>query len=218
MERDSDSDGGGCDDGLEDANGNGLWEFWVSETWNFDAKDDACHGLAGSVTFTFRSSGTIFPTEIDLSGSLTVAVRLKPDPADQGGYLDDGSVFRFRQTTETRQPIDGCTQIARQWVSASGMFGGDYGSLDAHVHDGILLLSAQQNVPAYGVGDLCIPGMGSQAGPATADLVFPSECEGKLQVGPGSRTYVFNCIESPIPPYGDYAFTTWTVLGAVTTP
>jgi len=215
MERDPDSDQGGCDDGLEDANGNGLYEFWANESWNFDLKDDTCKGLAGQITFTYEQSGTVFPTEVTANGSLTVVVRLKPDPNDPGGYLDDGSTFSFRETDVTRVPIDGCTQIAHQSVSASGTFTGDLGSLEAHVHDDVLLLSAEQSVPSYSYADLCFT---SAEGTGEHAAVFPSECEGKAQAGPGpGRTYVFDCPRSPFPP-GDLIYTTWNVHGSLTAP
>jgi hypothetical protein len=224
MERDPDSDSGGCDDGLEDVNGNGLWEFWANESWNFEARDDTCKGLAGTITFTYAASGTQSGvTGITLSGSMTLSVRLKPDPADPGAYLDDGSTFTMRQALETRVPIDSCTQDAQQWVSASGKFTGDYGSLDAHVHDNELLLSAQQSVPAYGYAETCIPvpGMSLVAGPSEASLVFASECPGKEQAAQGSgRTFVFDCPQSPFPavPAGDYGVTTWIVHGSLAVP
>jgi hypothetical protein len=53
MELDPDSDGGGCLDGLEDRNHNGIFEKASSETDNFEKKDDPC--ITGSQVFIENS-------------------------------------------------------------------------------------------------------------------------------------------------------------------
>ncbi|MCY0683125.1 hypothetical protein, partial [Klebsiella pneumoniae] len=48
-ERDADSDNGGCRDGEEDLDADGMHAG--RETGNFDETDDVCGSLQGSVTF-----------------------------------------------------------------------------------------------------------------------------------------------------------------------
>jgi hypothetical protein len=220
IELDPDADGGGCTDGKEDLNFNGKREAEV-EKWNFYPEDDTCQELTGRITFTYAASGKAGVTDVTQSGSLTVVVRVKPDPGDPGAYLDDGSSFTWQQSTETRVPIDTCTQYAHQWVSASGNFSGPDGSLEARVHDDVLLLSADQIVSTYTYGDLCYTSAEGTQELGVDAFAGLNECEGKEQesLRPG-RTFVFDCTQSPYPAPapGDFAYTRWTVHGFLTVP
>ncbi len=78
-ERDPDSDAGGCQDGHEDANGNGLRD--TGETWNFDASDDLCVGWRGTMTGTYTWDSPAAGAKG--TASSTFSGLWEPVPADQ---------------------------------------------------------------------------------------------------------------------------------------
>lgn len=97
MEQDPDSDDGGCKDGAEDRNANGIHDRRSpanAEIWNFEFVDDSCQDLVGHLTYRFHSSTTIVPDVQfgETASTTSISVRLKPVPGEPGFY--DSAEFR----------------------------------------------------------------------------------------------------------------------------
>lgn len=94
MERDEDSDAGGCFDGLEDSNANGRHEPALKELYNFDKDDDAC--LSGSLDHiqdtSYRTDS--YTTKLDVRHSVQFSFR-EVDGAWKGRATVTDS-FRFQ--------------------------------------------------------------------------------------------------------------------------
>ncbi|MEO8444765.1 MAG: C39 family peptidase [Gammaproteobacteria bacterium] len=203
MELDPDSDGGGCKDGQEDKDGNGLFAV-TAETWNFDAQDDTgCAGLAGHLTQHYHFSGwnidnTIFGSSDDTT---VIAARLAPDPANPGDWIDAGSTFSFRGAHEGTYVLGECELHANSTGSQSGDFTGpSAGLVQANiVPDGSGRLSVHYVAGIDGdntegwLSGCSLSGHG-KAGDSY-DAVFPDDCWGEPVPGapPGQQTYSFSC-------------------------
>jgi hypothetical protein len=95
-ELDPDSDSGGCDDGDEDDNGDGHQTG--EETWNFNARDDVCGDLSGTITWTLdetrQGPGDERATSKDV---VTLSVRF--DEQD-GEWVDAGSSYTWTGSSQ----------------------------------------------------------------------------------------------------------------------
>jgi Lamin Tail Domain/Peptidase_C39 like family len=124
-ELDPDSDAGGCQDGQEDQNADGHRNG--KETSNFDASDDACHDLFGTITFDRTSSrdtgvGSVSRETGQETLHVTVQVVMQTDPNDPTGLIDAGSSFTVSRTeTAERQVPDDCNP-ARTISRSSGTY------------------------------------------------------------------------------------------------
>lgn len=78
-ELDPDSDGGGCQDGHEDKDGDGHRS--EGETWNFDARDDLCVGWQGTMTGTYQWD--LSTSQTHGKGTATITALWEQVPADQ---------------------------------------------------------------------------------------------------------------------------------------
>ncbi len=221
MERDPDSDGGGCRDGQEDQNANGIYERAVlsnPESWNFRFLDDSCQGLAGHLTYQVHLSVTVVP-DIQWGGEESwtgINVRLKPVPDQPGYYEDDGSTFQYTGSRHSLTVAPNCRMIGQSWASSSGDFVGsgvglakgritDDGSLAVHFSAGI------RSEDISGWADICgYAGVGS-GDSHSAD--FRDECRGEPMLPDypgymaGRKTFRFNCHD-----------TDWDATGTVTVP
>jgi hypothetical protein len=208
MELDPDSDAGGCKDGDEDRNGNGIYEGAVLqavETWNFKFLDDSCRGLAGHVTRRFRQSGlTNQIIETSDSESWTgISVRLKPVDGEPGYYEDDGSRYQYTGSLFVRYIVGTCRVNVRNWTSSSGDFiGEDAAPATAQItDDGRLAMHFVAGIPNDHTGGWMagckLGGSGYSNNPPSAE--FPDECWGEpVQPGqqgfvPGQKVFHFNC-------------------------
>jgi Papain-like cysteine protease AvrRpt2 len=121
-ELDPDSDNGGCKDGDEDKNLNGIHD--AVEAWNFDASDDPCQPLNGGLRWT--ESYVVGSPESwqRITDSFDVNVRIKPDPEDPVRlYLDDGSTYSYTiRSSSYVKGIAGCDMHSDGHGSSSGAF------------------------------------------------------------------------------------------------
>ena len=129
MELDPDADAGGCQDGEEDANGNGIFEAPRKESWNFLATDDTCSGAWFRPPDIHDALGRMGRAE-DLQWaegtSVTyTALRWKPVPDGHPGATTDatGSTYAFHAAGSTRLYVGECTMYARSWASDAGTLG-----------------------------------------------------------------------------------------------
>lgn len=109
-ELDPDSDAGGCMDGAEDKDGNGHRNG--NETWNFDASDDACHDLVGTITYDRTSSiDTGVGTTARLTGletlHVTIQVAMLTDPDDPTQLIDAGSTYTVDRVVTFDREVGG---------------------------------------------------------------------------------------------------------------
>lgn len=208
MELDPDSDAGGCRDGEEDKNGNGVYESAVVqqvETWNFKFPDDSCRGLAGHLTYRVHSSGWVVPDRQwgDVESQTSISVRLKPVPDQPGYYEDDGSTFHYRGSHYGLTLAENCRMIGRSWASSSGDFTGD-GAAPATgqlTDDGRLAVHFTAGIPwddTGGWSSICGIEASGKAGDSHS-AEFNDDCWGD-PVEPGEPGYVigqkifrFNC-------------------------
>jgi hypothetical protein len=221
MELDPDSDAGGCKDGDEDRNGNGIYEkagLSSRESWNFWFVDDSCQDLTGHLTYDVHSSVEIVPgmqwgEEVSRTG---INVRLKPVPDEPGFYEDDGSTFHYTGSKRSLTEVPDCRMIGVSWASASGDFtGDDAGLVQGHIQeDGRLGVHFTAGIPPEnvgGYGDICGHSGSGSGDSHSAD--FRDECLGD-PLRPGQPGYVagrkifrFNCHD-----------THWDASGTVSVP
>ncbi len=95
-ELDPDSDQGGCLDGDEDANRDGHRSG--QEKWNFDAADDVCGDLSGSITWTLHDSTTWSDGSSTTDDTVTLNVRFDED---DGQWVDAGSSYTWSGSSRT---------------------------------------------------------------------------------------------------------------------
>jgi hypothetical protein len=222
MERDPDSDAGGCRDGMEDRNANGIHDRQSpanAETWNFDFIDDSCQDLVGHLTYRVHSSVTIVPDVQwgEIESTTNISVRLKPAAGQPGFYEDDGSRFHYQGSEQSLTVAPECRMIGRSWGSASGDFmGSDAAPATGQItDDGRLAVHFTAGIPAAsleGFAQLCGLVM-SGSGGSSHSAEFRDECWG-VPVKPGARGYVpghktfnFSCHEEH-----------WSASGVVTVP
>jgi hypothetical protein len=95
MELDPDSDEGGCLDGFEDSNKDGLYDSSENETWNFDGEDDRCWKLGMEWIFNDEWGETL----IEFTGNFKVDDELEIE--GKGYYKMDhvGPCVRVSGTT-----------------------------------------------------------------------------------------------------------------------
>ena len=96
-ELDPDSDDGGCLDGDEDTNGDGHRAD--KETWNFDAADDVCGDLSGTITWTRSDTGTWPDPETQSSSNDVVTLNVRFDEKD-GEWVDAGSSYSWTGSSQ----------------------------------------------------------------------------------------------------------------------
>lgn len=203
MELDHDADNGGCDDGKEDTSHDGIYDIPL-ETWNFDALDDSCQGLAGHLTYSAHASAwdstmTVWGSQDDTTN---IAVRLDPDPNQPGDYIDAGSTYSFRGAHEARYIFPDC----ELWANSAGNQAGDFtgptaGLVSGHtVPDGSGRLGVHfvtgidyQNTQGWGGGCGLPSGSGYAGDSFSAE--FRDECWGDPVPGapPGHKMFNFNC-------------------------
>lgn len=222
MELDPDSDDGGCKDGVEDRNANGIHDRLSpanAETWNFDFIDDSCQDLVGHLTYREHSSTTVVPgVQFGETVSTTsISVRLKPVPGEPGYYEDDGSRFYYQGSHQSRTVAPECQMIGQSWASASGDFtGSDAGLVQGVItDDGKLAVHFTAGIPhdhTGGWAEICGTATSGRAGDSHS-AEFQDECWGD-PIKPGERGYVpghksfnFNCHEQH-----------WSASGIVTVP
>ena len=222
MERDSDSDDGGCKDGVEDQNANGIHDQRSpanAETWNFEFVDDSCQDLVGHLTYHEHSSTIIVPDVQfgDTASTTSISVRLKPVPGEPGFYEDDGSRFYYQGSHQARTVAPQCQMIGQSWASSTGDFTGpsaglvqgvitDDGKLGVHFTAGI------PNEHTGGWADICGLVSSGRAGDSHS-AEFRDECLGDpIEPGergyvPGHKTFNFSCHDQH-----------WSASGIVTVP
>ena len=222
MELDPDSDDGGCKDGVEDRNANGIHDRLSpanAETWNFDFIDDSCQDLVGHLTYREHSSTTIIPDVQfgETASTTSISVRLKPTPGEPGYYEDDGSRFYYQGSHQSRTVAPECEMIGQSWASSSGDFTGPSAGLVQGVitDDGKLGVHFTAGIPHEHTGgwaDVCGIVRSGRGGDSHS-AEFRDECLGEL-VEPGESGYVagrktfkFSCQEKD-----------WSASGIVTVP
>ncbi len=216
MERDRDSDAGGCEDGQEDKDGNGKYAgMGTTETWNFDTKDDSCLGLAGHLVYHDHQTGWITPDVWrSFADTTVISVRLAPDPGTPGDYIDDGSTFVFRGAHEAVYDLGQCAIWANSAANQAGDFTGPGAGLvqgsivpDGSGRIGLHFVTGidPQNTQGWG-GGCGLPAASGQAGDSYS-AEFRDECWGDPVPGapPGHQTYNFSC-----------QTTDWTASGSLT--
>lgn len=222
MERDPDSDDGGCKDGAEDRNANGIHDQLSpanAETWNFKFVDDSCQDLVGHLTYHVHSSTTIIPDVQfgETESTTSISVRLKPTPGEPGYYEDDGSRFHYTGSHMARTVAPECQMIGQSWASSSGDFTGPSAGVVQGVigEDGRLGVHFTAGIPNEHTGgwaDVCGVTRSGRAGDSHG-AEFADDCLGD-PVEPGERGYV--------PGYKTFNFSCheqhWTASGVVTVP
>ncbi len=91
-ELDPDSDHGGCLDGDEDTNGDGRRAD--KETWNFDAADDICGDLSGTITWTRHETYDDPDSTAHGTSDDVVTLNVRFDEED-GQWVDAGSSYSW---------------------------------------------------------------------------------------------------------------------------
>ena len=210
-ERDADSDNGGCRDGEEDLDADGMHAG--RETGNFDETDDVCGSLQGSVTFVqdyIHDEGG--GMEMRGASSLTVMVRLAPDvDLGPGHFKDNGSTFVYSGVGHLIiRHGPGCITYSRHTSQGGGLFRGEGFSIGATIGEGTgtLAFDAAGSATSDVVNDYCGP-IGSNSGTLETSFSLPY-CEGR-ESPRGSRDFVFNCTTAPTLPGG--RFLRWRVNG-----
>lgn len=222
MERDPDSDDGGCKDGVEDKNANGKHDRLSpasAETWNFEFVDDACQDLVGHLTTRIHSSVTIVDDVQfgETQSATSISVRLKSVTGAAGFYEDDGSRFHYTGFHQSLTVAPECSIIGQSWASSSGDFTGAGASpVEAHItDDGRLAVHFYAAIPHEHTGgwsDICGLTNSGLAGDSHG-AEFRDECLGDpIKPGqrgyvPGHKTFNFSCHDRH-----------WTASGIVTVP
>lgn len=197
-ERDVDSDGGGCNDGVEDRDKDGMYE--AGETSNFDDTDEGCTGVDGVIRYTIIATSEFLGdnggTAIKAYSSETVriTVRLKSDPDNPGTFVDDGSTFLASSSgNEVFLPGTGCPMFARVSLNGSGPFtqygasiGGGWAGRGRPAD--ALTIGANGETSGFGHTISCL---GVGRGPLGGSFAMP-ECDGMLD-GTGPGRYLFDC-------------------------
>jgi len=205
-ELDVDSDNGGCKDGDEDLDGDGIHAG--AETGNFDQTDDVCGNLQGNVSYLIDAVNTD-PNQIvkQTHEQGVIQVRLKPESPGSAHYIDGGSTFSFQAFARIEIDLGQCTLWAREVVHASGPMTGGDADIGATVgDDGTIVLGVLKSVPSQRAGGGC--GLPGGTGQSERTLSFP-DCNGvRMPARPGQPnvpTYRFDCTTKPNPGSG------WTV-------
>lgn len=218
-ERDPDSDNGGCLDGDEDTDLDGIFRA-TDETWNFRADDDPCRPLSGGLQWTESYVVGSEESWSRIVNSFSLSVRLKPDPADPRYlFLDDGSSFSYHERSSGYvRGIGGCDDHTISIGASSGRFAP--GDLTAGI-----VPEYEDGKDALGIGVLaeaitrgrhwnCLIDE-----PLTGTTYFTGDdfCWGLEDTDDGDpvRTFVFSCGET----WGAGWFgRTWSLTGTVTLP
>ncbi|MDA0994822.1 MAG: lamin tail domain-containing protein, partial [Proteobacteria bacterium] len=119
MERDVDSDGGGCRDGAEDKNFNGVRDG--NETYNFDGEDDDCEVvLGGRIEMRY---GFVPGRPPSCKGTVDIRLRFELEP-DWGAVPEDSrpAVAMAYQARTAQYEISsaGCAEV----IGGAGYWGG----------------------------------------------------------------------------------------------
>jgi hypothetical protein len=195
-ELDRDSDNGGCKDGDEDVNGDGVRTG--KETGNFDEMDDLCGDLEGSVSYLIDAVNTDSNQIVKhIHDQGVILVRLKPESPGSESYVDNGSTYTYLGFARTEINMGQCVMWGRDEGSGSGPFTGDAQIGATRGNDGTLALGAGAEVTAQSATGGC---QLSGGGPTQRRMSFP-DCNGmlvKTPAGqPGVPTYRFNCTTRP---------------------
>ena len=116
------SDQGGCKDGEEDKNLDGLRN--PGETWNFLAADDPCRPLSGSLYYVSKYSVGSDESWQRITETFDLSLRLKPDPSDpRRVFLDDGSSYSYVSHASSHvKGVAGCDDNGSSNRTGSGPF------------------------------------------------------------------------------------------------
>jgi hypothetical protein len=105
MELDADSDNGGCFDGMEDLNRNGVREPELKEPSNFEKKDDPC--LRGVYELVVDSTDHGRGPEGLIVSKLRHEAELSLMPQSDG-TIRGQAIFSYRTSSDQRVPPTGC--------------------------------------------------------------------------------------------------------------
>ena len=172
-ELDPDSDQGGCGDGDEDASHDG--HKTGKETWNFDAKDDVCGDLSGTITWTLHDSTTWGYGSSTTDDTVTLSIRFDED---DGQWVDAGSSYSWSGSSRTDEsrgddPEAGyCTEFHKRTTTTGGE--AFEGALASSIYIDVYRDSDEVYVSSWVAGELVIDTL---TGTLTSDGGPTSWCE-----------------------------------------